>query len=237
MQVIIDYYAWRKTMLYKWLRKQILSTNKGTIAYKMRAKRMSEYLAFYKCKVISELGEDIRRVQILDIGGAERFWVSADSYFRDSADITMLNLESDQARENSEHFFSVVGDATDLSAYADGELDLVFSNSVIEHVGSWENKVKMANEMCRVGKHIYLQTPNKLFPIEPHFTLLFIQFLPRKIQAQIVSFKEKISYERAYEKVCDVNLLTYKDMKKLFPKTKIHRERFCGLTKSFVVYY
>lgn len=49
--------------------------------------------------------------------------------------------------------------------------------------------------------------------------------------------RDHISREKAAEMVDDVNLLSYRDIRKLFPDVKIHRERFLGLTKSFYLYF
>lgn len=78
---------------------------------------------------------------------------------------------------------SVSGDATDLREYEDKSFNLVFSNSVIEHVGDFTAQRKMAKEMMRVGKHCYLQTPNRYFPLEPHFLFPCFQFLPIRLRA------------------------------------------------------
>jgi hypothetical protein len=44
----------------------------------------------------------------------------------------------------------------------------------------------MAEEVRRVGQHYFLQTPNRYFPIEPHFVFLFFQFLLRVLQTALV---------------------------------------------------
>lgn len=61
------------------------------------------------------------------------------------------------------------GDATNLSQYSDKSFDIVFSNSVIEHLYTKENQISMAKEVNRVGKNYFIQTPNYWFPIEPHW--------------------------------------------------------------------
>ena len=51
--------------------------------------------------------------------------------------------------------------------------DLVFSNAVIEHVGTENDQKKFILEHDRVGKSWILTTPNRLFPIESHTQVLF----------------------------------------------------------------
>jgi hypothetical protein len=52
---------------------------------------------------------------------------------------------------------------------SDQEYDIAFSNSVIEHVGDWERQAAFASEIRRVGKNLWIQTPAKECPIEPHY--------------------------------------------------------------------
>jgi 2-polyprenyl-3-methyl-5-hydroxy-6-metoxy-1,4-benzoquinol methylase len=123
-----------------------------------------------------------------------------------------------------------VADGTDLP-YADGEFPVVFSNSVIEHVPQ-ELQAAFAGEIRRVARRYFVQTPNRYFPIEPHYQVPFFQFLPKSAQKWLnarvsLGWRQKGHWE-------DVNLLTASELKHLFPDAEIRRERFFGLTKSLM---
>ena len=63
--------------------------------------------------------------------------------------------------------------------FADGEFDLGFSNAVIEHVaGGREGQRQFVSELCRVSGKVFVTTPNRLFPIDPHSLLPFVHWLP-----------------------------------------------------------
>lgn len=181
---------------------------------------------------------------ILDIGGEPGYWEGTggtESAYYSKCRITMVNIRPQQPRLPNMTF--VVGDATNLSQYADKSFDLVISNSVIEHVGSYENQRKMAREVQRLGKYYFLQTPNYRFIIEPHSYCPFLHMLPLPLRyvaarlwpvghMRIHDFSEKSkSYIRN-----SVNLLRYRQMKELFPDAVIVREKALGGTKSFIVH-
>jgi hypothetical protein len=138
---------------------------------------------------------------------------------------------------------SIVGDARDMRGVRDQEFDVVFSNSVIEHVGSFSDQAAMASEVRRVGERYFIQTPNKYFPIEPHFLVPGFQFLPLGIRARLHArrdlgwWKKADSYEAALAEVSTIRLLTERDVRKLFPEARVFKERFYGLTKSFIAYH
>lgn len=112
------------------------------------------------------------------MGGTEKYWLSQGFGNNNDVQITLVNLIPSTV--TCSNMKSVTGNATDLSQYKDNEFDIAFSNSVIEHLYTKENQLKMAAEMMRVGKHHFVQTPNKYFPIEPHYLLPMFQFfLPR----------------------------------------------------------
>ena len=136
---------------------------------------------------------------------------------------------------------SVVGDARDLNQYSDKSFDIVFSNSVIEHLDTFIDQKKMAKEIKRVGKKYYIQTPNYYFPLEPHFMFIGFQWLPLYFKIRVLryynsGYKHRIKDKESAMRIANsIRLLKEKEIKKLFPKSKINKERFLGLTKSFVI--
>ena len=60
----------------------------------------------------------------------------------------------------------------------DGEFDIVFSNAVIEHVGGRERQRRFVSEALRVGRSVFVTTPNRRFPLEVHTLLPLVHWLP-----------------------------------------------------------
>ncbi len=181
-----------------------------------------------------------RPIRIIDVGGTLEYWKHRSGISDHSLDITVVNLEADVI--DGEHLRSRPGDATDLRFVADGEYDVAFSNSVIEHLFTKENQEKMAAEIQRVANAYYVQTPNYWFPIEPHFLFPGWQWLPVAARSTILSrFRvgqrgPYTSTEAARRAVEEIQLLTEKELVRLFPGASVWKERFFGLTKSLVVY-
>lgn len=184
-----------------------------------------------------------RPVRILDIGGTQLFWETMHVGEHDPFQITLLNLSAPRASWSN--VASVAADARDLSIYLDGAFDVVFSNSVIEHVGGPQDQRRMADEVRRVGRAYFVQTPNRYFPIEPHFLVPCFQFLPVSVRVFLVRHfdlgwigrgKRISDRESARALVTGIRLLSERELRSLFPDATIYRERVCGLTKSFVAY-
>ncbi|MBZ5551567.1 MAG: methyltransferase domain-containing protein [Acidobacteriia bacterium] len=179
-------------------------------------------------------------IRILDVGGTEQFWDMMKFEASEQVQITLLNTFP--AGVSRPHMQSAVGDARNLSRFADHEFDVVFSNSVIEHVGSIDDQRKMAGEIRRVGKSYFVQTPNRGFPLEPHFMFPFFQFLPVSFRAKLLQkfnlgwIARVPDYPSAKLAVQTIRLLTRRDLEQMFPEAEIFEERFLGLTKSFVAY-
>src|SRR5438552_9983644 len=63
--------------------------------------------------------------------------------------------------------------------FADGEFDLGFSNAVVEHVaGGRDGQRRFVAELCRVAHRVFVTTPNRWFPVDPHTLLPFAHWLP-----------------------------------------------------------
>ena len=173
------------------------------------------------------------------MGGTWNYWKQMGYDGRDNIIITLLNLNIQKTY--SGNINSVEGDACDLSRFKDKSFDIVFSNSVIEHVGNFQMQDKMAKELMRVGKAFYIQTPNYWFPFEPHTLTIGYQYLPICVRTILIQnfnlewtgkFKEK---EKAKEAANNVHLLSKRDLKKLFPNAIVLKEYFIFLVKSFIL--
>ena len=63
--------------------------------------------------------------------------------------------------------------------FEDGAFDLGFSNAVVEHVaGGRDGQRRFVAELCRVARHVFVTTPNRWFPVDPHTLLPFAHWLP-----------------------------------------------------------
>lgn len=180
-----------------------------------------------------------RPLRLIDVGGTTDFWEAGGWAGRDDVEITIVNLFLEERRYDN--IVPVVGDATNLSEYGDQSFDIAFSNSVIEHLFSPENQHAMAEEMTRVGRSYWVQTPNYWFPIEPHFLLIGWQWLPKSARVAILTrwncgrYPREIDREKAQETISEIRLLSKRDLKRMLPDGRIEPERFLGLVKSWIV--
>ncbi len=214
----------------------------GTVAWKTRKKRMNDFNVWFDKLFIHNKTRGSSDITILDVGGVPEYWKYLGFKYLGNVRITSLNIVLNRVPcEFKDTIISVIGNATDMHEYNDDAFDLVFSNSVIEHVGTFKDQQNMAWEMQRVAPHGYLQTPNKFFFMEPHFLFPFFQFLPVIIRVLLVQsfslghFAKAETREAAIEMVNSVQLLSYKQLRTLFPDAKIYKEKWMGLTKSFVL--
>ena len=215
------------------LKKFVDNSDPGSLATRMRQRRFAFFLS---------LLEHVKRpARILDVGGTQNFWEAMGRSDPGDIRVTLFNLRTQPV--SGSNFESVTGDARDLSRYADASFDVVFSNSVIEHLGpSFADQQLMANEIRRVAQRYFVQTPNRYFPIEPHFLTAGFQFLPVSARVWAAThfdlgwYKKFADREAARREVESISLLTERQIHRLFPGALIYREKFLGLTKSFVAY-
>jgi hypothetical protein len=173
----------------------------------------------------------------LDVGGAPWFWDNLGVF----AKITILNPDTfpDDVVKRYSQFSVVTGDGCNLP-YPDKSFEVGFSNSAIEHVGTYERQKAFAAELRRVGRTLWVQTPAREFPVEPHLMAPFFQYLPRWLQRKtlryftIYGWMNKPVPAQVEEFLNEVRLLRYHEMQELFPDCKIHCEKAMGITKSYI---
>lgn len=213
------------------LKKIADNQNERSLAVQFRRKRFALFRS-----LLSQLTKPIH---ILDVGGTESYWRTMGVDVGDQIFITLLNLT--QGKMALPYVKGMVGDARSIQA-EDSSFDVVFSNSVIEHVGSYQDQLKMATEVQRVGKRYFVQTPNKYFPLEPHFLFPFFQFLPAGVRIKLLQnfslgwFPRTPDVQKAAEIIESIRLLDKREFVLLFPKAAIYEEKILGMTKSFVAY-
>ena len=179
-----------------------------------------------------------RPVRILDIGGTNAFWEQRGWAGREGVRLVLVNLELEpRVYPNID---ARVGDATDLSEFPDGAFDVVFSNSVIEHLESFERQAAMAAEVRRLASRYWVQTPNFWFPVEPHFLTPGWHWLPTRLRIALLR-RRRWGWrgpcpdpERAKALVSEIRLMRRNELQELFPDAILREERIGPLVKSFV---
>lgn len=120
----------------------------------------------------------------------------------------------------------VQADAGVALPFEDGAFDLVYANSLIEHLDP-SRRATFAREVMRVGRGFYVQTPAWEFPIEPHALLPLAHYLPPRPRRAYWRLGAMGGWEH-------IELLRRRELRELFG-TEPHAERFGPLVKSWVV--
>jgi SAM-dependent methyltransferase len=119
----------------------------------------------------------------------------------------------------------VHADATQRLPFADGEFDLAYSNSVVEHLPP-HARAGFAAELRRVARGWWVQTPAYSFPVEPHALLPFAHWLPVGLRRRYWRLGVAGEWE-------DISLLRRGELAALFGEP-IAAERVGPLTKSWI---
>jgi len=163
--------------------------------------------------------------------------------------IYIADIDSGAVAEGARRFgfTPVVIDESGKLPFPDQFFDIVYCSSVIEHVTisknvvwqirsgrkfkkmSTEAQTRFSQEINRIGKQYYVQTPNKWFPIESHSWLPVVGWLPRRLQVPLLRFTNLFWIKKA---VPDWNLLGARDLSILFENSQVEKEKIFGLVKS-----
>lgn len=178
-------------------------------------------------------------LRILDVGGSEEAWMNIWDARLQIASITLLNLEEKRVSGRFP-MTSVVGDVRDLSRFGSREFDLCFSNSLIEHLGTFAEQKRAAAEICRVAKGYFVQTPYRYFPLEPHFQVPYWAQLPIGLRVALHQrfnlgwMQAQPDYAAARREIEQIRLLNVRKMQLLFSDAEIRKERIGPFIKSLI---
>lgn len=206
-----------------------LLVNKETsIAARMRLRRWEFVRAHFP-----ELSE----MKVLDLGGTMSWWQRAPVL---PQHVTVVNLEVDDDAQ-APWLTTVVGDACRADSLLAGQsFDLVFSNSLIEHVGGHSARATLAHVIRSLAPRYLVQTPYRYFPVEPHWVFPAMQFFPVKVRQYIaprwpLGHTQGWDPQQALNQVMSTELIGATEMRTYFPDGQLHWERFLGFPKSMIV--
>jgi ubiquinone/menaquinone biosynthesis C-methylase UbiE len=190
------------------------------------------------CAIIDKMWEEkTGTLEVLDIGGSVVFWLSIPEAYRAKCHVSLINLPeayevnfSAEEEKIKQSITLLTGDARDLSLFSDKSFDLAICNSVIEHVGSWADMTKAANEARRVAKRGWIQVPAFEFPIEQHFLMPLVHWFADPIQVMLLRwlhgpFSRYTVFEQ-YMSVHHTRPLTRTQLRNLFPGAALRSEWF-----------
>ncbi|MFQ4141320.1 class I SAM-dependent methyltransferase [Chlorogloeopsis sp. ULAP02] len=174
--------------------------------------------------------------RIIDIGGTPELWEMIDIDLQ----ITLLNLPGvhkklpNSLKRNYEIFEA---DACGWLSFADNEFDLVFSNSVIEHIGCWKQQKNFAANVRRLAPSYWVQTPSIWFPLEAHCNLPFWWFYPSCLKQVWLHHWKEQGQHFLCKQMAQTQIMSLRRLKHLFSEAKVYTEYVGAFPKSYSMYY
>jgi SAM-dependent methyltransferase len=159
--------------------------------------------------------------------------------------------ESDLAVARERYGYqTILLDESGKIPFDDKYFDIIFCNSVIEHVTVDKTQIysiktntefvekslvrqkKLSDEIRRAGRKYFVQTPYRHFLIESHSWLpSFYIYFPRTAQIRFLKLTNKVWVKKTNP---DFNLLNLRQMNNLFPESTIIKEKLFFMTKSLI---
>ncbi|WP_218510013.1 class I SAM-dependent methyltransferase [Variovorax sp. dw_308] len=192
-------------------------------------------------KFILKAFPGIASMRICDLGGSRHFWDKIELPIP-RGQITIYNVDDGEVQQGADvsagDIKTVIYDGQHIPA-PDRFFDLLICNSVIEHVPREQRKA-LAEEMRRVSKLVFCQTPAWSFPFEPHFLMPFVHWLPRRLGYllihvspwRLLSHPDAPTIRNYY---WGTRLLRRAEIDALFPAADVTFERAMGMVKSYYV--
>jgi len=182
----------------------------------------------------------IEDMSLLDLGGTVETWRRAPVRPRR---VTVLNL-LEPGESDDDWLIPVTGDACDAAgvlakANVGTGFDVVYSNSLIEHVGGHARRLELAGQVRALAPRHWVQTPYRYFPLEPHWLFPGMQFMPAAARVKIAKHWPLVhtrpaNVDEARNEVLWTELVSLTEMREYFPNSTILHERVLGVTKSLI---
>jgi hypothetical protein len=214
----------------------------------LRKKRFAVFFAILENQINTKIHSAglSKTITILDIGGTYNYWkqMGMDQIvqrYKSTIDIRVILLNiQEEKQEQFPRYISHMQQNVLLVKKRIPNVDILFSNSVIEHVGNVNKQQQFTQYIRSYNKPYYVQTPNKYFIIEPHTLVPGFALLPVRIKVWLVQqmslgwIAKQKSKRRAEKTIQQLQLLTKKEFSQLFFDAQIDTEKWCGLAKSFI---
>ena len=181
----------------------------------------SRLLKAKKIELLLGLNADCRGLKLLEIGtgsgGIAHYFanVSAHNFQVNAVDVTDSRLTAEGYQ------FQLVKDV--MLPFANETFDVVITNHVIEHVGDYSAQCDHLREVRRVlkkGAIGYLAVPNRWMLVEPHFKLIFLSWLPKKLRTPYLKWMGKGNFY-------DCEPLEPREIESMFLKTDLSYKNRC----------
>jgi hypothetical protein len=143
--------------------------------------------------IINNKLKDIKIHDALDIGTTnDQDYQSSNFLIKNLINISEFKSVSDQYIDDK--FFSKILTRSITDNFTNEEIDnfksdLVISNATIEHVGNFENQIKMVKNVAKLARKFFvITTPNRYHPLDFHTKLPFLHWMPKNVHRSLLNF-------------------------------------------------
>lgn len=236
------------TMTEPLLSANSLSEDKLLASFVGRVKKYTRRKRFlFFIKAISNL--DFRPIRIVDLGGTSRFWLNWGLGSEHNIHVTVVNNHHiDKSAKGYDNTLGYIHEQNEdvnlIESRFLKKFDLIFSNSLIEYLESWDLQMELCRKIEASERPFFIQIPNKLSLVDPHFPHPLVPFFaayPKKLQASLLtvcrfgSGGRSSNIEEANRRVQFYNPLTKNQITRLIPGGTLTAESIMGITHSFII--
>lgn len=203
--------------------------------------RLARLVRSRQFELFNELITPLPKDTVLDVG------VTPDTFFRENnyfdkqypykSQVCVASIEDcqDLVRKSGLKKFFLIRPGSRLP-FKDNEFDIVTSWATLEHVGSREKQMFFLSELCRVGRKVFITTPDRWSPYEPHTSFLVAHWFGPQIFRKIAKFFGKTFWSKEE----NLNILSFRDVQliaKEIKNLKIRKFKIMRLIPSHLILY